>query len=44
MIQVISLDDADAVFARDRAFHLHRPLDHPVDQVVGHMPFLLVEK
>ena len=44
MAEIVALDEADAVFAGDCAFHLDGSLDHSVHDVFGDLPLRLVEE
>ena len=44
MAEIVALDEADAVFAGDCAFHLDGALDHSVHDVFGDLPLRLVEE
>lgn len=41
--QVVTFDQANAMLARDRAFHLDGTLDHPVDDAFSDLALFLVE-
>ena len=42
-IEIVPLDEPDAVFARDSAFHLDGAFHHPMDDLFGRCALALVE-
>lgn len=44
MRKVVPFDQPNAMLAGDSAFHLHSPLDHAVDDPLGHLLFVFVEE
>ena len=44
VVEIVSLDKADAVLARDGAFHLDGPFHHAVYDVCGDLTLGLVEE
>lgn len=44
MAQVISLDEANAVFSGDSPLHLYSALDHAVDNIFCRLPLGFVEE